>query len=423
MKGTKHMTSKMAQDTVTINPAAWLEPHRRSFHDRLLAQGYSADSVRGYERAIARFRQELEKRGDTGQRLDGPTIVELRQAVLSRHARPSTGTLLIYRVGRFIDFLAETGVASLPEPPVREPSPRENLRVEYGSYLRRQRGMSESTIEHCLFFFERFLTFRFGSGLGDIKALTPDDLTDFLRGMMSGPRPHRGKTLPSHLRNLFHFLFWSGKTTRNLAASIPRVAHPARTDLPRSLKPEEVQQLIDASGSAKPAGRRNRAILLLLARLGLRAQEVAAIRLEDIDWRAGEVLIRGKGKLHDRMPLPDEVGQAIVDYIRNERPGGSRALFVSVKPPHEGFRDAQIINYVLKKALEKTGLQAPQKYIGSHLLRHSLATAMLGNGASLEEISRLLRHRSRATTAIYAKCDVAALRPVAQAWPLEGGAS
>jgi site-specific recombinase XerD len=163
-------------------------------------------------------------------------------------------------------------------------------------------------------------------------------------------------------------------------------------------------------------------MMLLLARLGLRAPEVVAIQLEDIDWRSGEILIRGKGKLHDRMPLPDEVGEAIVSYIQNGRVGDSRALFVSDRAPHQAFKDAQIINYVLNKAFEKSGLKQPQKYIGSHLLRHSLATALLGKGASLEEISHVLRHRSRATTAIYAKCDIGALRSIAQAWPVEGGA-
>ena len=156
--------------------------------------------------------------------------------------------------------------------------------------------------------------------------------------------------------------------------------------------------------------------------MGLRAPEVVAIQLEDIDWRAGEILIRGKGGRHERVPLPSEVGEAIVDYLRHGRAGDSRALFVSHRAPHQPFKDAQTINDVLQKAFAKTGLKPPQKYIGSHLLRHSLATAMLGGGASLEEIGHVLRHRSRVTTTIYAKCDLETLRSIAQSWPAEGGA-
>jgi site-specific recombinase XerD len=179
--------------------------------------------------------------------------------------------------------------------------------------------------------------------------------------------------------------------------------------------------LIDAVRKDDAVGRRNYAMLMLIARLGLRAPEVIAIQLEDIDWRAGEILIRGKGKLHDRMPLPADAGEAIVDYIRNARVGNSRALFVSARAPYRAFQDGQILNYVLRDAFKKTGLKPPQKYVGSHVLRHSLATDMLRKGASLDEIGDVLRHRSRMTTTIYAKHDIEALRSVARTWPAQGG--
>jgi len=163
-------------------------------------------------------------------------------------------------------------------------------------------------------------------------------------------------------------------------------------------------------------------MLLLMARLGLRSPEVIAIRVEDIDWRAGEIMIRGKGKLHDRMPLPADVGEAIVDYIRNGWAGGSRTLFVAARPPYRPFKDAQILNLVLRQAFEKTGVKPPQKYVGSHLLRHSLATDMLRKGVSLDEIGDVLRHRSRMTTTICAKHDLDALRSIARVWPAQGDA-
>jgi integrase/recombinase XerD len=152
----------------------------------------------------------------------------------------------------------------------------------------------------------------------------------------------------------------------------------------------------------------------LMARLGLHAPEVIAIQLDDIDWRVGEILIRGKGKLHDRMPLPADAGEAVVDYVKNGRKGDSRALFVSAKTPHPPFKDDQILNALLQDAFERTHLKPPQKYVSSHLLRHSLATDMLRTGASLDEIGDVPRHRSRMTATIYAKYDIDGLRSIAR---------
>jgi integrase/recombinase XerD len=225
------------------------------------------------------------------------------------------------------------------------------------------------------------------------------------------------------LRTLFRFLFWSGKTKRDLVNAIPRVAQPPQSHLPRYLKPEAVEQLIGSVRSDDPVGRRNYAMLLLVARLGLRAPEVIAIHLDDIDWRAGTILIRGKGKRHDRMPLPKDAGEAIVGYIRNGRRGPSRVLFVSSKVPYSPFVDATIVNAVLRCAFDRTGLKPPQKYVGSHVLRHSLATDMLRKGASIDEIGDVLRHRSRASTTIYARHDVEGLRAITRDWPVQGDRS
>ena len=162
--------------------------------------------------------------------------------------------------------------------------------------------------------------------------------------------------------------------------------------------------------------------MLLLARLGLRAQEVIALQLEDLDWRAGELMVRGKGQRHDRVPLPKDVGEALADYIRLDRVTTSRALFVTDRAPHRPFKDGQMVNAVLKDAFAKTGLKPPVPYVGSHVLRHSLAVNLVQRGASLDEIGDLLRHRSRVSTMIYAKLDVAGLRSIAQPWPVSGGA-
>ena len=300
----------------------------------------------------------------------------------------------------------------------------ERLKLEYEDYLRVQRGLAERSIYHCWRFADRFLTFRFKGGAHDFGKLTPADIAAYLQHLTSRRTPFRDKTPPTHLRNFFQFLFKSGRTKVNLAPSVPRVAQRHRSTLPRYLAPEQVERLIAAVRAEPVVGRRNHAMVLLLARLGLRAAEVIAIQLDDIDWRAGELLIRGKGQLHDRLPLPPDVGEAVADYVRQNRPATtSRALFVRVRKPHAPFAHAQMLNHILADAFEKTGLKPPARYIGSHILRHSLATNMVRRGASLAEIGDVLRHRSRASTMIYAKLDVEGLRSVAQEWPTDGGAS
>jgi integrase/recombinase XerD len=404
----------------TTTTADWLQPHRDRFLNGLSEQGYASHTLRTYDTAIARFCAAMAERGIAAGGLGGQELERLLSGVLAS-VRPSVRVHTKFCLDRFIASLAEAGVARLPKPPQKPTTALERLRTEYETYLRDQRGLAEATIYQCVRFLERFMTFRFGMTLGNLDDIEPNDIVAFLRKIMGRAEPYRDKTPPTHLRNLFRFLFWSGKTKRDLASSLPRVAGPRPTHLPRSLKPEEVEKLIDAVWSADAVGRRNYAMLLVLARLGLRAPEVIAIQLDDIDWRAGTIVIRGKGKRHDRMPLPEDVGKAIVDYLREGRRGPSRTLFVSNKTPYRQFVDAQILNSILRGAFERTGLKPPQKYIGSHLLRHSLATDMLRKGASLDEIGDVLRHRSRTSTSIYAKHDVEGLRSIACDWPAQGG--
>ena len=415
------MTFPRIPDHARAGEAQWPRSHRRAFMERLAAQGYSRFTLREYESIADRFCAAIEKRALSSGDLDAATTGRLRRAVL-KEIPEYVRTWGKFCLGRFIEHLSEAGVATVPEPPAKKATALDRLRDEYEAYLRRQRGLADGTIRNCLYYMERFVAFRFGDKLGDLNAITPDDIVAFLCKLKAGSKPRRYKALPSHLRSLFKFLFWSGKTRRNLADSLPRVATSA-DHLPRYLMREEIQRLIDAVRTKDAIGRRNYAMLLLMARLGLRAPEVIAIQLDDIDWRVGEILIRGKGKLHDRMPLPADVGEAIVDYIRNGRAGDSRALFLSARTPHHRpFKNAQIINTVLEDAFRKTGLKPPQKYVGSHLLRHSLATDMLRRGASLDEVGEVLRHRSRMTTTIYAKYDIDALRSIARRWPVGGDA-
>jgi site-specific recombinase XerD len=296
------------------------------------------------------------------------------------------------------------------------------LKAEYEDYLRVQRGLSERSIYHCWRFADRFIAFRFKGKPCDLSKVAALDIAKFMQHLISRGKPFRDKTPPTHLRNFFQFLFRSGRTDANLAPSVPRIPQRYASALPRYLTPEQVEAVIHAVKADTAIGRRNYAMVLLLARLGLRPREVIAIQIDDIDWRAGELLIRGKGQLHDRLPLPKDVGEALANYIRHDRQTASRALFVRDRSPHEPFTDAQILNSVLKGAFERTGLKPPTRYVGSHILRHSLATDMVRRGASLAEIGEVLRHRARQSTMIYAKLDVEGLRSVAREWPVAGGA-
>ncbi|MEZ5844050.1 MAG: site-specific integrase [Hyphomicrobiaceae bacterium] len=397
--------------------AGWLQPHRVRFLKALTDQGYAVGTLRTYDAAIGLLCREVRSRKIKEGQLVGAALSRVRAGALEA-MQTSKRHHMKYCLERFIDALVEAGVAERPKEKTKAPTALDRLQAEYESYLRDQRGLTDGSIRHSVGFLKRFMAFRFGETLGRLDDITTRDVVDFIRTLRDGTAP-RDKTAPSHLRNLFRFLFWSGKTKRDLAASIPRTRQPARSTLPRYLKPEDVDKLLDASWAPTPVGRRNYAMLMVLARLGLRAPEVIAIRLDDIDWRNGTILIRGKGKRHDRMPLPDDVGKAIVAYIQQGRRGTSRTLFVSSTPPHKPFVDAQILNAALKQAFADTGLKPPQKYVGSHLFRHSLATDMLQKGASLDEIADVLRHRSRMSTTIYARHDVDGLRSIALSWPNE----
>jgi len=249
----------------------------------------------------------------------------------------------------------------------------------------------------------------------DLGTLRPADAICFVQHLLTGKHPYRDKTVATHLRTFFQYLFACGATATNLALSIPKVAQRWDARLPRHLSLEGVGAVLASVRGNPRHGARDYAMLLLMARLGLRAPEVVAIQLDDVDWRAGELLVRGKGKLHDRLPISAEIGEALSRYLREERgPTTCRTVFVTHRAPHRAFKDGQIINAILKDALSATGQKPVTPYVGSHLLRHSLATRLVNAGASLDEVGYVLRHRSRTSTMIYARLDTDGLRSIAQ---------
>jgi site-specific recombinase XerD len=220
------------------------------------------------------------------------------------------------------------------------------------------------------------------------------------------------------LRSFLRYLHLAGLIELPLVWAVPAVADLRDRTLPRGLEPAAVKRLLASCDRRRTIGRRDYAILLLLVRLGLRAGEVAAINLDDLDWRAGLLLVHGKGSREDLLPLPVDVGEAIVSYLRRRPTCASRALFLRVTAPLRPV-DRCTVAWVVRAACDRAGLPR----VGAHRLRHTAATEMLRHGASLAEIAQVLRHREQKTTAIYAKIDRAALRALARPWPTAGGAA
>ena len=227
--------------------------------------------------------------------------------------------------------------------------------------------------------------------------------------------------LAPYLRNILRFLFWGKYVPRDLSNAIPATAGPRMDQKPRHLEPDIVKRLLEAIRSDHPLDLRNHAMLLLMARLGMRAQEVIRIRLEDIDWRSGRMLIRGKRGQFDRMPVPVDVGEAIVAWLHNGRKGDSRYLFTCIHPPFAPFRSSKSIRVALRDAYRRADLVPPHGQVRTHSLRHSLAMSLINQGSSLEEIADVLRHRPMQSTTVYARHDARTLRSLARQWPVHGG--
>ncbi len=230
--------------------------------------------------------------------------------------------------------------------------------------------------------------------------------------------PKRAQYMASALRSFLKFLFLRGETVVDLAPSIPMVRQWRLAEIPRHIPAEDVELLLRSCDLASPTGRRNHALLLLIARLGLRASEVVALELDDLRWREGVLVVHGKGKVHDQLPLPPDVGEALALYLKTDRPTCScRRVFLCMKGPHRGFSHPSSVSTIVARTLARAGLTPPTR--GAHLLRHSLANRMVKGGATLTEIGQVLRHRSANTTEIYTKLDFGALRDVALPWPTE----
>lgn len=361
---------------------------------------------------LGELSQWLERRGLGVQDLDDERIVEFlsqpaQQRCWVRHTRAVLRLLLCH--------LRKTGILPIPRVEIDD-TPLGRIEQQFSRYLVEQRGLLQATVNKQLGPIRLFLTERFDAGPFLLSEITVADVTGFvLRCCRAGPA-RRGEAIVIALRSFFRYLRLRGDLAIDLAAAVPRAAYWRLSGLPKALPAEQVQRLLESCDRGRPVGQRNYALLLLLARLGLRAGEIVALRLEDLNWQAAELTVRGKGRRQDRLPLVEDVGAALATYLRHGRPHCStRRVFVRSRAPYRELGHASTVSTIVRRALQRAGLNPPSQ--GAHLLRHSLATEMLRQQASLGEIGQILRHRQASTTEIYAKVDLEALRTLAQPWP------
>lgn len=352
------------------------------------------------------------------------TIRRVSTEHVTRYLRSRARRVQIHRgdtaaLRHFVDFLRHDGVIRSPKVAPRPQSPVEREAHVFETYLRDERRLAEATITYYVTFSREFLANRFGRGRVTFARLCAGDVVRFVQRRASQLHLKRAKQLTTALRAFLHYVRYRGDLTQDLVAAVPAVANWSMPSIPRAISPESVRQLLASINRQTARGRRDYAILLLLARLGLRASEVAFLELDDLNWEGGQVTVRGKRGARAALPVPADVGAAIAAYLRHGRPRSAcRRVFLRAHAPIRGFAGPSAIACVVRDALERAGVNAPTK--GAHQFRHGLATQMLRRGASLTEIGEILRHRSPETTTIYAKVDLDALRTLALPWP--GGA-
>lgn len=287
----------------------------------------------------------------------------------------------------------------------------------FATYLSNERGLAASTVvSHKLLSF-RFLQEVCPGGADGFVALTPEIVIGYVERHALDGSADSGKAMCVVIRAFLRYLHLKGFISAALADCVPSIRRWRLAGLPTFLPPAKVQKVLDACDRTTAMGHRDYAVLMLLAKLGLRASEVATLNLDDIDWQSGTILVHGKGRRQATMPLRHDVGTAIVAYIRHGRPASTcRRVFLRTLAPHVGFASGCAITMIAKQALERAGIDGYAHH-GAHLFRHSLATDLLRSGASFAEIGQLLRHRSIDSTRIYAKLDIEKLRELSLPWP------
>ena len=387
-----------------------LGTHIDAFVQQLLGQGYSHSSIKGKIRAVNLLSQWLSHQGTDIRKLDESHVHEF----LEHHRGSSSVNIAPIVFDQMLRFLRE--IRMVPHAVPKHVDTRHPIEAAFEDYLATERGIQAASIRYQLFIARRFLTERFGTGAIDCSRLCAADVTRFTLRHAPAYKLRSFRTMLSGLKNFLRFLHMRGETPTDLTGCVFRVADWRRADLPNYLEPHQVEQLLQSIDQSTPSGPRNYAILLLLARLGVRAGEVLRLELEDIDWESGTLTVHGKSSQHNRLPIPPDVGEAIVKYLR-DRPSkcSSRRVFLPAIAPYRELLSSTAITSIVKKYLERAGLHPAR--MGAHVLRHSLATKMIRGGNTLDEIGYVLGHEFHSSTEVYAKVATTSLRALAQPWP------
>ena len=406
----------MAREVWVPTPSGPLAPYAAGFAVWLRSRSYSPSSVASRLWQLDQLSRWLDGRGLGAGELTGERAAEFAssrlEAGLVSWTSPRSAELPLM-------YLREIGVVASPASPGAD-GPLEELLADYRRYLFVERQLVEHTVDWCYVPTARLFLSR-GQGPLDPRALerlSAADVSRFLAVECAKRSVSGARDLASALRSFLRFLHLTGLIELPLVWAVPPVANRRDCSLPRGLEPAAVKKLLASCDRRRTVGRRDYAILVLLSRLGLRRGEVAAICLEDIDWRAGELVIHGKGCRHDVLPLPADVGEALVSYLRRRPRCETRALFVRITAPLQGLTP-HAIGSIVREACTRSGLPR----VGAHRLRHTAATEMLRRGGSLSEIAQVLRHSELKTTTQYAKVDRTRLTALARPWPSRAGAA
>ena len=383
-----------------------------AFIGRLEALGYTRMTVRHKVQFVRDLSRWMAQRGigvESLEDLQIKTFLSTRDPGYRYRGEPTTARQLLGHL-RDLGRIPAVSSCSGSDDPIRR------IESRWERFLIRERGLSPATVNRYLPIVHSFLSEHFGTHAVALERLTGQDGNRFILRHSHQASRSSSKLHATALRSFLRHLYQRGDTPRDLAGAILPVMDWRLSGLPKVLAPQQVEAMLGTCDRTTPIGRRDHAIVLLLARLALRAGEVVVMTLDDVDWNKSVVIVTGKGQKREGLPLPHDVGEALAGYLREGRPRCStRRLFVRSRAPHVGFSSSMAVCNVVQRALKRAGIESAFK--GAHLLRHSLATRMLRHGASLEDIGQILRHRHPETTQIYAKLDLEALRGLAPVWP------
>jgi len=390
-----------------------LAPYVDGLRAELVALGYGSSTVGAHLALWVQLSRWLQDQGLDASRLTPARIEEFVAVRRQTHRYLYTVNALTPGLG----FLRRAGVIPGIQARVADTAV-EVIECQFRTYLLVVRGLAEVSADTYVSRARPFLAERARRGPLDLESLTAADVSSFVALWLPGLSKGPARSTVTALRSLLSFLHATGVVAKPLAPLVPAVASWRLAGLPVGLTRVQVGALLDACDRSTAVGRRDFAIVTLLARMGLRSAEVAAMTLDDIDWRAGTLMIHGKGNSHEQLPLPVDVGSALSSYLEDGRPARTlgRAVFIRARAPYRVL-DRKSISTMVGRAAGRAGLGT----VHAHLLRHTLATEVLGAGASLDEVGQLLRHRSRASTAIYAKVDQLRLVELARPWPTSAG--